>query len=147
MKAQTQRRLRQIHRYSGLFFAPAILFFAFSGMIQVIGVQDYKSPPAWVSWIANVHKHQSTERPQRRRPAAEAPKADAPKPDAKAADDDHDHDKPFVPLKIFVLLLGLGLMTSTVIGILIALNNAATRRNSWIAMGAGLAVPLLLMLV
>ncbi len=147
MKAQTQRRLRQIHQYTGLFFAPAILFFAFSGMIQVIGVQDYKSPPAWVSWIANVHKHQQTERPQRRPRPPEAAKADAPKAVEKADADDHDHGKPFVPLKAFVLLLALGLMTSTVIGILIALQNAAMRRNSWIALGAGVAVPLLLMLV
>lgn len=144
MKAQTQRRLRQIHQYTGLFFAPAILFFAFSGMVQVIGVQDYKAPPAWVSWMANVHKHQVGERPRRQRPPQPA-RAEAPKP---AADHEaEEHAQPFVPLKIFVLLLALGLMTSTVIGILIALNSAVSRRNSWIAMGAGVVVPLLLLFV
>jgi len=145
MKARTQQRLRQIHRYTGLFFAPAILFFAFSGMVQVIGVQDYKPAPAWVSWMANVHKHQVAERPRRPRP--EAPRAEAPKATPDHDADDHDHSEPFVPLKVFVLLLALGLMTSTVIGILIALSSAASRRNTWIALGAGAVVPFLLLFV
>jgi hypothetical protein len=47
-----------------------------------------------------------------------------------------------LPLKILVVLLALGLVTSTVLGITIALNNSAMRKWSLLALVAGTALPL-----
>ena len=148
MKAQTQRRLRQLHNRFGLFFAPAILFFAVTGVIQTIGLQDKAPgyvPPAWISLVANLHKKQIVPgaAPARdSRSAAPAVNAGHPeggkpkKPDAGS-----------IPLKVFVLLLGLVLSISTLLGIWIAFANAATRRTSTILLLAGLLIPLAFILL
>ncbi|HEX7693504.1 MAG TPA: hypothetical protein VF409_03385 [Sphingomonas sp.] len=145
MKATTLRSLRQWHHYIGVFLAPAILFFAFSGLIQVIGWQDQRNPPppGWVSAIAGIHKHQALPKP---RPAAPEP---ARKPVAAKAgghDDDHDHGA-FAPLKIFALLTAIGLFVTTLIGLTIALGTRSMRRNALIALGLGIVVPIVLLVV
>ena len=150
MKAQTQRQLRRFHHYVGVFFAPAILFFAVSGAVQTFRLTEEKGwggpPPAAFVWMASVHKDQTL------------PQAKGPKPDAAGAQhaDDHGDDhheggpgpgpSPF-PLKIFVVLLSLGLIASTLLGLTIALTNSATRRISIVLVVAGTVLPLLLLLL
>jgi hypothetical protein len=140
MKPTTLRSLRQWHHYIGVFLAPAILFFSFSGLIQVLGWQDLRNPPpaGWVSAIAGIHKHQMLPKP---RPAEPERKPGAAPP---AADDDHDHGG-LGPLKIFALLVAIGLFTTTLIGLTIALGTRAMRRKSLIALGLGIAVPAILL--
>lgn len=149
------RSLRQLHHYVGVFLAPAILFFAFSGAVQTFRLGEDKGwggpPPAALVWMTSVHKDQSLPRAEPPKPAPPS-KADAAKP---AADHDHDHDHDHqaprgpspLPLKIFVVLLSLGLITSTLLGITIALNNRAMRRTSIVMLIAGTLLPLLLLLV
>ncbi len=57
------RLARVWHNYLGITFAPLILFFAFSGALQVLGLHDTdretgQEPPAWIQVLASVHKHQ-----------------------------------------------------------------------------------------
>ena len=40
MKARTQKRLRDLHNWLGVFFAPGILFFALSGVLQTFGLHE-----------------------------------------------------------------------------------------------------------
>lgn len=145
MKATTLRSLRQWHHYIGVFLAPAILFFAFSGLIQVLGWQDQRNPapPGWVSAIAGIHKHQMLPKP---RPAAPEP---ARKPAvAKGGDHDDDHDHgAFAPLKIFALLTAIGLFVTTLIGLTVALGTRAMRRNALVALGLGVVVPVILLMI
>ena len=144
MKATTLRSLRQWHRYIGVFLAPAILFFAFSGLIQVIGWQDQRDPPppGWVSAIAGIHQHQMLPKPRPAQPERKPGGAPA------AADDDHDHDHGgFTPLKIFALLTAIGLFTTTLIGLTIALGTRAMRRQLLIALGLGIVAPIVLLVV
>ena len=56
MNAQTMRRIRQLHLYIGVFFLPAILFFAISGGLQAFRLQqasgwDGAPPPAWMGSV------------------------------------------------------------------------------------------------
>lgn len=145
MRANTQRLLRQLHRYLGVFFAPAILFFAFSGMLQTVHLNDATPAgpaPAWIKWIAAIHKDQ--EPPHLRKPApAPAAKAVAEKP---AAPREAEQAQRFVPLKLFVLLLALGLIFSTLLGLWIALTVPGTRQISAITLIAGIVVPIVLLL-
>jgi hypothetical protein len=157
MRPQTLRSLRQLHHYVGVFFAPAILFFALSGAVQTFRLGEDKGwggpPPAALVWITSVHKDQSL---PHAKPAKAAPRPDVAKPVAKAEDDDHHgddhhheggHGPSPLPLKIFVVLLALGLITSTLLGITIALTNRAMRRTSIVMLIAGTVLPLLLLLV
>jgi len=145
MKATTLRSLRQWHHYIGVFLAPAILFFAFSGLIQVLGWQDARNPPpaGWVSAIAGIHKHQMLPKPR-------PPKPDADRKPAAAKGGGHDDDRDrgaFAPLKVFALLTAIGLFVTTLIGVTIALGTRTMRRKSLIALALGIVVPVVLLLV
>ena len=151
MKPQTMKQVRRIHHYVGVFFTPAILLFALSGALQTFRLQEEKgyggTPPTWIVWMASVHKDSSMprasgeeHRPQRPR-AEKGEQARSPsKPAAPSA-------PTRLPMKIFVALLSIGLIVSSLLGVMIALNNRATRRMSVVMLAVGTILPLLLMLV
>ena len=63
-EASFLKQVRQLHLYLGAFFAPSILFFSFTGSIQLLGVHEGRpgggyQPPVWVEKLAEIHKHQS----------------------------------------------------------------------------------------
>jgi hypothetical protein len=150
MNPMTVRRLRQIHHYLGMFFAPAILFFAFSGAMQTFSLHEnhdggpYK-PPAWIVTMASLHKDQAL-------PAPKPPQAHRPHPSSQPHEAD-EHKPPEaarpspLPLKIFVLCVATGLITSTSLGLCIGLRNPATRRASLAALALGMLLPTVLIWV
>lgn len=92
--------LRKFHLYLGTLFAPAIIFFAASGILQVIGLHeaedaDAAQPPAWIVTLASIHKDQHLPRPKTPKPpdALEQMRADhAQEHDPAHADTDaHAH--------------------------------------------------------
>ena len=151
MKPQTARRLRRLHHYTGLFFAPAILFFAFSGLLQTIGLHENHGagppPPVWIRWMASVHKDQrilqATPEKAKLRPPRPAEGGGHAHADDHA--DDHDAGPSPIPMKAFVLLLSLGLILSSALGVTIALTNQAMRKPSIMLLVLGAAVPLALL--
>jgi hypothetical protein len=153
MKGSTNRRLRRLHQYLGLFFAPTLLLFAVSGALQTYRWQEPQgygaAPPRWVVWLASVHKDQAPPRAGSEKPgssaegAAKGPLAQAARPPAKAPE--HKGPGRRQGLMLFVGLFGLALIVSTLIGIAVALANAATRRTSLLILAAGAALPLLLL--
>jgi hypothetical protein len=164
-KASTLKLFRQIHLYFGVFISPAILFFAITGALQTFSLHettkgsDYK-PPAWLVKLGQLHKKQTLVVPVRKPQAPAAIKApDLPKspdaatpssaslapkqllPDAIVA-----RPKNLLPMKLFFLLVSIGLVTSTFTGIYMAYKY--NRRKSWVTglLIAGVAIPLLLLL-
>jgi hypothetical protein len=54
--------IRQIHAYLSVFVAPTILFFAFTGVLQLYGLHEAHGgyhPPALIEKLGRVHKDQS----------------------------------------------------------------------------------------
>ncbi len=151
MNAQTMRRIRQLHLYIGVFFLPAILFFAISGGLQAFRLQqasgwDGAPPPAWMAWMGSVHIDQTVPRAEAPKPPAAAkPPADPAKEAAKAAER-AARSRAALPMKIFTATLAAALALSTLLGAAIALNSRATRRTSLWMLLAGAAVPLALLL-
>lgn len=149
MNAKTMRRLRQLHLYVGVFFAPAILFFAISGGLQSFRLQQASGwngapPPQWMAVMGSVHIDQ-------RLPAAEPekkPGVEAPKPPvdpAKVAERKAKAQKA-LPMKIFTAALGAALGLATLLGAAIAISMKSTRRVSLVMLAAGAVVPAILLL-
>jgi hypothetical protein len=157
--------VRQIHLYVGVFIAPALLFFAFTGGLQVFSLHettrgsDYK-PPAWLVTMAQLHKKQTATVPAHKPrpmdadnypPAAAAstagPAANMPAPMPAKPDMPRMEAKNPLPLKIFSALVAFGLFVSTLLGLYMAYRY--TRRPALVSLllVAGVVVPIVLALI
>ncbi len=116
--------MRQIHFYLGVLFAPMIILFALSGALQTFRLQESPkgstyTPPAWIVRLADIHKDQRAAHEQGRRPS--------------------------VPLKWFVVVMALGLISTSILGIYMAFKY---NRDKRIALGLiilGFVLPLILL--
>ena len=141
--------IRQWHSYIGAFIAPSVLFFAFSGSLQLFSLHEAHgayTPPAALEGLGRVHKDQMWEAPARAGPAH--------------ADDDHDHhagparhrEEPAAPWPVMALkwlfaAVAVGLMASTLLGLWLAI--AFSRRKAVVLglFAAGIVLPLGLVLL
>jgi hypothetical protein len=155
--------LRQLHLYVGIFIAPAILFFALTGALQTFnlhesghGRENYQ-PPTWIVKLSRLHKDQTVAVPQRKGPPAGDKPAKAPKaatedaaPAAKTAPSNGPKppapaQKSHLPMKIFFLLVTLGLFSSTLTGIYMAYKYNRSKVLVTGLLLAGILVPLALL--
>lgn len=146
MKAQVQRRLRQYHNWLGLFFAPAIIFFALSGALQILDLHEDRpgyEAPAWVKPLANIHKHGEVSRPAK--PKAKPPATGG--MERKPALHGEGKAEGIGLSRLFIVLLGLVLAASAALGIWIAFANKAARKRSSMLLLAGIFVPILLIVL
>lgn len=144
--------VRQTHLYLGIIFSPALLFFSLTGALQTFSLHettrgsDYK-PPTWISTLAQLHKKQTTTIPVRKqRPPDTAPsapnpgkRADAPQPAPEPPQKSH------LPMKIFFLVVSIGLFTSTLTGIYMSYKFVRNRLIVTGLLAAGVIIPLLLL--
>jgi hypothetical protein len=157
--------LRKIHLYLGVFIAPALLFFAFTGALQTFSLHEttqgssYK-PPAWIATLAQLHKKQTTVVPVRKqRPALpDIPKTTASRIDPSSSSagptsvipqtakiPDASSPKSHLPMKIFFLLVSLGLSLSTLTGIYMAYKYSRSKLLISALLLAGAIMPLILL--
>jgi hypothetical protein len=141
------KNLRLVHRYMGLLFSPAILFFAFTGALQTFNLHSPNKstgyvPPAWVVEMAQIHKKQTIGMPKEKSRATQAePGSSDPGTEKKAAKPRHST----LPLKCFVLIMSLGLMATTFLGIFMAFRFKGNRRIIWGMLTAGTLLPIAMM--
>jgi hypothetical protein len=127
---------RLIHFYLGVFFAPLVIFFAFTGILQVFKLHEtYRETPGsqgdWIAWFGQFHKEQAWIAPRVAPAKAAPPKAKEP------------HES--TPMKWLVALMGACLIATTFLGLWIAFNYPSRRRGFLVALGAGILIPLGLM--
>jgi hypothetical protein len=148
------KRVRQVHLYLGVFISPALLFFAITGALQTFSLHettrgsDYK-PPAWIVRLGQLHKKQTLVVPVRKAPPAAATPSPGNKPPAQSAlvpDAITAKPKNLLPMKIFFLLVSIGLVSSTFSGIYMAYRYGRSKVVITGLLVAGIAVPLLLLL-
>lgn len=155
---------RTLHLYLGVFTAPMLLFFAITGGLQSFSLHETTrgssyTPPAWLASAAQFHKKQTTVLPQRRPRPSEAGGKDtlAPvatnakatnRPSLKTASDNADArpKKNLLPMKAFFALVALGLLISVLSGLYMAWRYSRKPMLFGAILGAGVAVPLLLLL-
>ena len=152
------RALRSAHLYLGVFTAPMLLFFALTGGLQVFSLHETTRgsgyvPPAWLASAAQLHKKQTLEMPQRRRPSAavasnppSSPQAAAPQQRASTVDA-RPAEKSLLPMKIFFALVAFGLFVSVLSGLIMAWKFSRRPALFGTLLGAGICVPLLLLLL
>ncbi len=154
------RYVRLIHLYFGVFISPALIFFAFTGALQTFSLHEttrgssYK-PPAWAVTLGQIHKKQTPIVNKRPAPPAEAkPKghhddstapsspataAPAPAPPAPT------HNP--LPLKIFFLIVSIGLFTSTISGIYMSYKYVRNKVVISSLLFAGTVIPILMVVI
>jgi len=152
--ASTLKFFRQLHRYIGLFIAPSLIFFAVSGALQTFSLHEssagssYK-PAVWIQTLAQIHKNQNDvlKKPKPAdKPADKPAKADRPAPVAAApVAPAVPKWKMHLPLKVFFLLVALGLLSSSVSGIYMAYKYGGSKVVVTLLLVAGVVVPLVLL--
>ena len=161
--ASTLKSLRKLHLYFGLFIAPALLFFAFTGAMQTLSLHeaagDSYHPPKWLERLGNLHKDQTIQVREHKAPPASAaprpgtaagaapgtPHAAAPAQPARPPVTLASKETQHLPMKIFFLCVALGLFSSTLTGIYLAYKY---ERSAGLVTGillAGLVIPLILL--
>lgn len=150
---------RKWHSYSGAFFAPAILFFAATGALQTFNLhkpQPGYQPPALIQALASMHKNQNLKVKYLEAPKAASGDAAGPGRRGKAkAAQAANAQTPVqssvsfaaqTALKIFAVLISIGLAATTLLGLWMSWNT--TRRTAvllWFAAGAVLPMALMLL--
>jgi hypothetical protein len=139
------KRVRQVHVWLGLFFAPAILFFASSGVLMTLGLHKAASDgsreaPSWIAELADVHRKQrlSTAGPRNVKPAGEKSAKDASPSIAK----DVSPPKLF---RAFVVTMAAGIVVTTILGLQMAFAIGRNGRLKWAVLVAGVALPVTLL--
>jgi hypothetical protein len=133
----------------GLLFSPAILFFGFSGALQTFNLHSPNKstgyvPPVWVVEMAQLHKKQTLSLPK------EKSKASRSEPVPRDAADQEKTAQPrksTLPLKCFVLLMSVGLIATTLLGIYMAFRYGGDRRLIWAMLIGGTLLPIAMMLL
>lgn len=172
------RICRLTHLYLGIFTAPALIFFAFTGALQTFSLHEttrgssYK-PPSWIVTLGQIHKKQTPVVPARKgqvgdtgRPdstseghakrsagaqnleargasAASAPMTTEPRaPEVSPGKKHHP-----LPLKIFFLIVSLGLFLSTLTGMYMSYKYMRNRGLVTALLILGTVIPLVLVFV
>jgi hypothetical protein len=141
------KRVRLLHLYLGLLFAPSILFFSFSGAFQLFGLHESQPgdpPPArWIATMAQVHKSQNLDVREKPSGPARPPSARKSPPTAPSAAAPGEN----LALKWYFCFMAVGLMVTTLLGIYMAFQYNRDRRVIWGLLSAGVLIPLLALLL
>ena len=164
--------VRLTHLYFGVFITPALLFFAFTGALQTFSLHETTrgssyTPPAWAETLGQIHKKQTPiVAPKKPQPAEAAPThTDNPDKlhhdhgDAKSADaaassptaqqppapPTPKHNP--LPLKIFFLIVAIGLFTSTLTGLYMSYKFIRNKALITALLLAGIIIPIAMVLI
>ena len=156
---------RQWHLYLGTLFAPSIIFFAFTGSLQLFGLHEGHpgeayQPPAWVQKLSSIHKDQvltkqhgpppssagQQDRPPQSDEAHPLAQHGPPQPEGRR-NEERGPNKLTLALKWFFLATAIGLIFSTFLGIYMAFKFNRSRALVWGMLFLGTAIPLALILM
>jgi hypothetical protein len=165
-------KVRLWHSYLAVLIAPSVLFFALTGALQLFSLHEAHGgyqPALLIEKLGRLHKDQvfapdehhhgpppASAAPTGAGPAgpsagesAEAVAGTASGPPGKGPGDDDDDAAPWptMALKYYFLLVALGLITSTSLGLWIAFTRQRRPALAWGLLLTGIVVPLLLLIV
>jgi hypothetical protein len=121
------KSIRLMHRYLGLFFAAAILFFAITGGLQLLGLHETVRgssyvPPNILVHLSQLHEKGTLYLPPRKVAPPNPAKSDGAKLDGPKLETPKPTQAPpppnSLPMKIFFAATALALAVSTCTGLL-----------------------------
>jgi hypothetical protein len=144
-RAAWLKQARQLHLYLGTLFAPAIIFFALTGALQLFGLHeghpgDAYQPPEWVVKLGALHKKQVLEERHGPPPGFSGGQQQKP-PQFERPREEHRESLFTTALKWFFLATSLGLTFTTVLGIYMAFKYNRSRAVVWSLLAAGTVIP------
>ncbi len=135
-------KLRAWHHYVGMFIAPGLIFFALTGVAQTFNLHEDHvgyAAPGLIATAASLHKDQVMPEPQAGPPGKpDKPRKIRPAPSYTPAQ---------LTLKLYVTIVALGLIASTVLGVIMALRNRLRRKASLVLLALGTLAPILIVLL
>lgn len=156
------KTIRQLHLYTGVFFAPTIIFFAFTGFLQTYSWHEGAKAPRWIVALENVHTHQRMPPPppQPAPPVPSAERADlsfratqqtlttpaasappAAQASAAPAQPTPPRRKRSAPLRAFMGLMAVGLIGSSLAGIYMGFRLGRSAGLIWGLLLSGVIIP------
>jgi hypothetical protein len=139
-------QIRTLHTCVGMLIAPAVLFFACTGVLQIYSLHEAHggyTPPSVIEKLSALHKDQVFAQPRRRPPPASA--AGAPKPvSPPPGGADHRTKLATTLLKAVFAAVAVGLIGPTCAGLWMALRQPGRRRLYLLLLLIGAGVPLVL---
>jgi hypothetical protein len=159
ISASSLKAIRLTHHYVGVFFAPTLLFFAITGGLQMFGLHETSRgssyvPPALLVHLSQLHKKGTLYLPPRKAAPPvgvkldgakpDPPKPEAPKTPAPALASPVPNP---LPIKVFFGATALALVTSTCTGLFMSWKYARRKAVVGGVLLAGMAAPLLLLLL
>ena len=156
--------VRQIHAYFSVFVAPTVLFFAFTGVLQLYSLHESHGsyqPPTMIEKLGRVHKDQTYSLGRKHRePAPDAAlktpvarpaggvEGDWVKPIGRTGRDDHDTPPVKVQaLKALFCAAAVMLMTSTLLGVWMAVTQNRRKVLMLLVFVLGAAAPVAVLLL
>jgi hypothetical protein len=133
--------LRIWHAGISAFIAPMLLFFALSGSLQIFDLHEAHGtyvPSKVLSAIGRLHKDQILAPVPPRPPqlgSKKPPTPESPPPAGTAA------------LKILFFIEAMGLVITTLIGIWVGVTHPKYARRTWILLGLGVVIPVILIVI
>jgi hypothetical protein len=156
------RVMRLVHPYLGVFTAPVLLFFAFTGALQTFSLHettrgsDYK-PPQWAVVLGQIHKKQTPVVPVRRQPSPAAAQGASAGPAAQGREGAAGSEQGSgamlarvhhpLPMKLFFLVVSIALFLSTLTGIYMSYKYMRDRRVVTALLVLGVVIPVALVFV
>ena len=143
--------LRRWHSHIGLFIAPSVLFFALTGAVQIFSLHEAHGsyePAVWVQKLSSVHKDQVFGKPHEHAGHDEEPSSSAPSAAGTPEGPPEEADKKSLPtltLKWYFLLIAVGLIASTSIGIWMGITQMRRKAIAWGLLIAGTFIPVCLL--
>jgi hypothetical protein len=115
------KQLRRAHLYLGVFFAPLLIFYLATGWYQTVNPDRRKgATEGVVDKMVSIHVKQIY-------PA-----------DASVSWESG-------PFQLLVVVMSLALLTTVILGIVLALRSTAHRWPVWLSLGLGILLPVLLL--
>lgn len=156
--ASIRKSARLTHNYLGVFFAPTIVFFAITGVLQIFGLHQTSSgssyvPPAVVPHLAQLHKKGTLYLPPRKTSASEGGRHKESLSDKNSSDPTKTSTPAIapgtntLPIKIFFAATSFALILSTGTGLFLAWRYARRKSIVLLVFLAGVVVPTLLLLL
>lgn len=144
--------LRRWHSYIGAFVAPSVLFFTLTGALQLFNLHEAHGnyhPPVLLERLSSVHKDQVLNKHEEDETSESAGPPPASDRDGSASGEPHEQKSTpaaTLGLKIFFLVVALGLTLSTCFGVWMSLQTPR-KRLPLVLLLTGALLPIILLVI